>query len=193
MGSGFSGRLSFARRFVDNTFTDKYAPVIEETFRKREEVDGCNVPVELIVTAGQEEYSALRDYYLEQAQGIFIVYCIASKLSFYAAQRMCQAIAFRGLPIIVIGAKLDLQHLREVSSEEGQKLANTYNKNKKNFFEISSKENIWIKEPIHEMIRQVAESSFLLSSDLPRFNCFASKSIPSKQFYSFFKLFQKIH
>jgi len=156
VGEGFSGRLSFARRFVEGTFKDKVDPVIQETFRKHIKQDGVSILIDLTVTAGQEEYISLRDYYLEKSEGVFVVYSISSHGSFEVAQQMCKDVSKRNIPIIVVGSKQDLEHLREVSYKEGKKLADAYSSFRHNFFEISSKENKGVEKPVIEMVYQCA-------------------------------------
>lgn len=62
--SGAVGKQAFASRFIKGQFIEKYDPVIEDSYRKQMLIDSVSCMLEIVVTAGQEEYSALRDSYI---------------------------------------------------------------------------------------------------------------------------------
>ena len=45
-----------------NHFVETYDPTIEDSYRKQVQIDGQSCMLEVLDTAGQEEYNALRDY-----------------------------------------------------------------------------------------------------------------------------------
>lgn len=45
---------------MQSVFVDKYDPTIEDSYRKELTVDGRTVVLEILDTAGQEEYASLR-------------------------------------------------------------------------------------------------------------------------------------
>jgi len=59
-------------------------PTIENSYRKQVEIDGETCMLDILDTAGQEEYSAMRDQYIRTGQGFLIVYSVASRSSFDA-------------------------------------------------------------------------------------------------------------
>eukprot|EP00043_Microstomoeca_roanoka_P017626 m.184713 g.184713 ORF g.184713 m.184713 type:complete len:856 (+) comp16675_c0_seq3:231-2798(+) len=84
--------------------------------------------LEVLDTAGQEEYSCMRDQYMRNANSFLIVYDITRRSSFEEASllpawiqrvRDCDE-----LPIVIVGNKADLETQRQVSLMEGQALAN---------------------------------------------------------------------
>ena len=111
---------------------------IEDCFRHQMRVDDGNVLLEVMDTAGQEEYSSLRDQYYAKGQGFMVVYSVVARATFdsvvdYQAhiQRAKQDSAF---PLVLVGNKADLADARKVTTHEGQDLARTY---KCPFFETS--------------------------------------------------------
>jgi GTPase KRas len=72
-------------------------------------------------TAGQEEYSAMREQYMRTGEGFLLVYSITSRQSFeeiMTFQQQILRVKDRDyFPIIVVGNKCDLEHEREVSTE----------------------------------------------------------------------------
>lgn len=63
-------------RFIYNRFVAEYDPTMEDSYRKQIKVDGEECLLDVLDTAGQEEYSAMRDKYLRTAQGFVIVFSI---------------------------------------------------------------------------------------------------------------------
>jgi GTPase KRas protein len=51
-------------------------------------VDNLACVLEIMDTAGQDEFSALRDQYMKTGQGFVVVYSITSAASFEEAQNM---------------------------------------------------------------------------------------------------------
>jgi hypothetical protein len=79
--------------------------------------------------AGQEEYNAMRDQYLRQGQGFLMVYSIDNYDSFKKLRNLhTQLLRVKdesSYPIVLVGNKIDLEEYREVSTQEGQELANS--------------------------------------------------------------------
>jgi len=85
--------------------------------------------VEVIDTAGQEEYATLRDQWVREGQGFILVYSIASRATFERLEVFRQAMmkVKRQKPVfMLVGNKCDKQYEREVSREEGLQLARTF-------------------------------------------------------------------
>ncbi|KAL4068266.1 ras family-domain-containing protein [Scleroderma yunnanense] len=85
--------------------------------------------VEVIDTAGQEEYATLRDQWVREGQGFILVYSIASRSTFERLEVFRQSMlrVKRQKPIfMLVGNKCDKTYEREVSREEGIALARTF-------------------------------------------------------------------
>lgn len=61
---------------------DEYDPTIEDSYRKQVNIDEETCLLDILDTAGQEEYSAMRDQYMRTGQGFILVYAITSRSSF---------------------------------------------------------------------------------------------------------------
>ena len=101
--------------------------------------------LEVLDTAGQEEYTALRDQWIRDGEGFVLVYSISSRSSFTRIQRFHNQIqrvkessasspSYPGspissaaptapVPIMLVGNKSDRVTEREVSTQEGHALA----------------------------------------------------------------------
>ncbi|KAJ7597696.1 ras protein [Mycena floridula] len=127
LGDGGVGKTALAVQFTLNCFT--YDPTIEDAYRKRLIVDNRMCFVEVIDTAGQEEYATLRDQWVREGQGFILVYSIASRSTFDRLEVFRQSMrrVKRGDPIfMLVGNKCDKTYEREVSREEGAALARQF-------------------------------------------------------------------
>lgn len=61
VGSGGVGKSCLSIRFLKDEFSNEYDPTIEENYRKNITVDDVPVTINIVDTAGQQEYTALRD------------------------------------------------------------------------------------------------------------------------------------
>ncbi|KAF9036470.1 hypothetical protein BDZ89DRAFT_1090816 [Hymenopellis radicata] len=127
LGDGGVGKTALAVQFTLNCFT--YDPTIEDAYRKQLIVDNRMCFVEVIDTAGQEEYATLRDQWVREGQGFILVYSIASRSTFDRLEVFRQSMrrVKRGDPIfMLVGNKCDKTYEREVSKEEGAALARQF-------------------------------------------------------------------
>merc|ERR1719355_454014 len=88
VGAGGVGKSALTVRFIQGNFVEKYDPTIEDSYRKLVEVDGTACMLDIMDTAGQEEYSALRDQYMKTGQGFVLGYSITTNTSFEAASKL---------------------------------------------------------------------------------------------------------
>ncbi|CAF4364122.1 unnamed protein product [Rotaria sp. Silwood2] len=65
-----------------DSFIDEYDPTIEDSYRKQAVVDGETCLLDILDTAGQEEYSAMRDQYMRGGEGFLCVFAVNSAKSF---------------------------------------------------------------------------------------------------------------
>ncbi|KAG1757326.1 small GTPase superfamily [Suillus lakei] len=129
LGDGGVGKTALAVQFTLNCFVETYDPTIEDAYRKQLIVDNKMCFVEVIDTAGQEEYATLRDQWVREGQGFILVYSIASRSTFERLDVFRQSMlkVKRQKPIfMLVGNKCDKTYEREVSREEGVALARTF-------------------------------------------------------------------
>lgn len=73
------GKSALSLRFVQGDFVQRYDPTIEANYRKQVTVDQDAVMLDILDTAGQEEYSVLREQYMRMGDGFLLVCQIPSK------------------------------------------------------------------------------------------------------------------
>lgn len=88
LGSGGVGKSALTVQFVSNTFIEKYDPTIEDFYRKEIEVDGQPCVLEILDTAGTEQFASMRDLYIKNGQGFVVVYSITSQQTFHDIKSM---------------------------------------------------------------------------------------------------------
>ena len=95
------------------TFSDSY--------RKQCVIDDEVALLDVLDTAGQEEYSAMREQYMRTGEGFLLVYSISSRQSFEEIQQFQQQILRVKdrdyFPIIIVGNKCDLEADRQVTKQ----------------------------------------------------------------------------
>jgi len=159
LGSGGVGKSALTVKFVSGTFMEKYDPTIEDFYRKEIEVDSAPSVLEILDTAGTEQFASMRDLYIKNGQGFVIVYSITSLQTFQDIKPMKeQIIRVKGtdhIPMILVGNKADLEHQREVPIKEGETLAQQW---ECPFLETSAKNTLNVNEVFIEIVREMNTS-----------------------------------
>jgi len=154
MGSGGVGKSAISIRYVNRVFEAKYDPTIEDRYQKIIEYEGCSCVLEILDTAGQETFHAMRELYIKTGEGYALIYSITSKQSLIDLEPLLLGITERNLikdvPIVLVGNKCDLENKRTVGPDAARELAKKYNCP---FMESSAKLNINIEEIFHNLIR----------------------------------------
>eukprot|EP00055_Hartaetosiga_balthica_P015701 m.94740 g.94740 ORF g.94740 m.94740 type:complete len:947 (+) comp8930_c0_seq3:146-2986(+) len=109
--------------------------------------------MEILDTAGQEEYSCMRDQYTRTSDNFMIVYDITSRSSFEEAKMFPEFIKrikdTDHVPLVLVGNKADLSQQRQVSAEEGARTALEFGCP---FVETSAKDGINVQEAFYQSV-----------------------------------------
>jgi GTPase KRas protein len=127
-------------QLIQSHFVDEYDPTIEgplrtrrqtthnrltlrpaDSYRKQCVIDEEVALLDVLDTAGQEEYSAMREQYMRTGEGFLLVYSITDRQSFEEIMTFQQQILRVKdkdyFPMIVVGNKCDLEGERQVSTQ----------------------------------------------------------------------------
>ena len=142
---------------MQNHFVREYDPTIENSYRKQVTIDQETFMLDILDTAGQEEYSVMRDQYINSGQGFLLVYSIASRESLQTVIDLHNHILTvkredSVFPMVLIGNKCDLDRDRIVTEDEG---ANLSKKWRIPFYETSAKTRINIEQCFISLVRQI--------------------------------------
>lgn len=81
----------------------------------------------MLDTAGQEEFSAMREQYMRKGDGFLLVYSVTDKQSYQNIVNFyTQILRVKDrdvYPMLLVANKVDLVHLRKVTEEQGRELA----------------------------------------------------------------------
>ncbi|KAI7163959.1 hypothetical protein KC349_g1054 [Hortaea werneckii] len=178
LGDGGVGKTALTIQLCLNHFVETYDPTIEDSYRKQVQIDGQSCMLEVLDTAGQEEYTALRDQWIRDGEGFVLVYSISSRSSFSRIQKFHHQIqrvkdsaaagsptypgsplsatmggsAFGPAPVMLVGNKCDRVTEREVSTQEGSALAKQMNCD---FVEASAKNCVNVEKAFFDVVRQL--------------------------------------
>jgi len=160
LGSGGVGKSALTVQFVQGIFVEKYDPTIEDSYRKVVEIDGQQCMLEILDTAGTEQFTAMRDLYMKNGQGFLLVYSITAQSTFNDLQELREQILrvkdIDDVPMILVGNRCDLEDERVVGKDQGQNLARHWNCA---FLETSAKSKINVNEIFHDLVRQINRKS----------------------------------
>jgi Ras-related protein R-Ras2 len=69
-------------QFIQSHFVQDYDPTIEDSYRKQCVIDDKVAHLDILDTAGQEEFSAMREQYMRTGEGFLLVFSVTDKSSF---------------------------------------------------------------------------------------------------------------
>lgn len=152
----FGGDLIYVGKTEEDEIPeeDDIEEQIEESSPQNGDEETCCL--DILDTAGQEEYSSLRDAYMRSGDGFFIVYSIVSRASFdeaVAIFSLVQNLAnSENSAAILCGNKCDLEDQRVVTYEEGQQVADKLGIP---FCETSAKTGTRVKEAFEKLVLEI--------------------------------------
>ncbi|KAF8248192.1 ras-domain-containing protein [Wilcoxina mikolae CBS 423.85] len=115
LGAGGVGKSCLTAQFVQNVWIESYDPTIEDSYRKVVEVDGKSCVLEILDTAGTEQFTNPR----VTIQGFLLVYSITNLNSMNELTAIRDAILrikeVDEVPLVIVGNKVDLEGDRQVS------------------------------------------------------------------------------
>eukprot|EP01083_Nonionella_stella_P021578 59810_1 len=160
LGSKESGKSALTIRYVSDTSTAEYDPTIEDSYKKQVVIDDHTCLVDILDTAGQEEWAALRHQWIQEASIYILVYSITDRGTFDDVigqrdriRKLLDLDEAEYVPIVLVGNNCHLEDKRRVSTEEGQALIEKWGKEQHMFFEASAKQNINVNKVFEEGVR----------------------------------------
>jgi len=157
VGEGGVGKSALTIQFFQKMFVEDYDPTIEDSYIQHVEVDRQVCVLDVLDTAGQEEFSALREQYMRKGDGFLIVYSVIDSNSCKSTRRFYNQILRvkdrKSYPMILVANKVDIVHLRRISEEEGRELADEL---QIPYIETSAKTPpINVDAAFHELVRAI--------------------------------------
>lgn len=163
LGDGGVGKSSLTLQFMYHEFVQEYEPTRADSYRKELVLNKTPVTLDIMDTAGQEEYANVRDNYLRSGDGFIVVFSLIERESFRSIQEIREQIlrvksgqfsSESEIPFILVGNKNDLIDQRVVAQEEAFAQAMEW---KCKYFETSAKTNCNVDDVYYDIMRQVYE------------------------------------
>eukprot|EP01126_Amoeba_proteus_P034533 TRINITY_DN3445_c0_g3_i2.p1 TRINITY_DN3445_c0_g3~~TRINITY_DN3445_c0_g3_i2.p1 ORF type:complete len:191 (+),score=41.04 TRINITY_DN3445_c0_g3_i2:69-641(+) len=164
VGGGGVGKSSLTVQLIQGYFVDEYDPTIEDSYRKQVSIDDETCLLDILDTAGQEEYSAMRDHYMRSGERFVVTYSIISRQSFdemmsYREQILRVKDAEK-VPIVVAGNKCDLEDQRQVSLHEARDLCKQF---RVPFYETSALLRVHVEDVFYDLVREIRKERHRLA------------------------------
>ncbi|KAM4601641.1 ras-related and estrogen-regulated growth inhibitor [Polymixia lowei] len=126
LGTQNTGKTALCVRFLTRRFIGEYDHKKEMTYRCHRMVDQEPVDLEILDTTSKSSLSSLESY-IRWADGFLLLYSITQRLSFLDVAQVKRFIDHTKqslvVPTVLVANKADMEIGREVTTEEGQKLA----------------------------------------------------------------------
>ena len=126
------------------------------SFLQEIEVDNMPCVLEILDTAGTEQFASMRDLYIKNGQGFVVVWSLINHQTFLDIKTMRdQIVRVKGserVPVLLVGNKVDLESQREVPTVEGMALAQIWGCP---FVESSAKNKMNVNEVFAETVREM--------------------------------------
>ncbi|CAG8453715.1 7276_t:CDS:2 [Acaulospora morrowiae] len=181
VGSGGVGKSALTLQYMYGDFVEEYDPTKADSYRKKVLLDGQECLIDILDTAGQEEYAAvsfyyflsnfyhiilwtdiklsliiIRDNYYRSGEGFLCVFSICERESFAHTQdfrdQILRVLDDESIPFILVGNKADLAQKRRVSTEEAIARAREW---QCTYYETSAKTRQNVDEVYNDLMRKI--------------------------------------
>ncbi|CAF1122923.1 unnamed protein product [Rotaria sordida] len=159
LGSGGVGKSAITIQFVKSFFFSDYDPTIEDSYVKQCLIDNQIVQLEILDSAGQEEFKPMREQYIRVGEGFLLVFSLADHHSLEECYKLHRDILrikdTDNVPMLLIGNKLDIRHMGMDSQARTAATAMHIP-----YFETSARTRYNIDEIFFELVRVIRKNKY---------------------------------
>lgn len=156
VGSGGVGKSALTLQFMYDEFVADYEPTKADSYRKQVILDGEETQIDILDTAGQEDYAAIRDNYFRSGEGFLCVFSIVENDSFQATSdfrdQILRVKQNDRVPFLLVGNKCDLEDKRQVATQDAEDKARQWNVP---YVETSAKTKHNVDKVFYDLMREV--------------------------------------
>jgi len=167
-GDSQTGKTTLTHRFLTNLFKEDIQMTLGVEFLlKTVEMNDENIKLQIWDFAGEERFRFLFPSYIRGANGAIFVYDITNYGSLAHVDDWFEIVEKEikyDLPIIFVGGKSDLMHLKEISTRRAMEIAKS--KNADGFIECSSKTGENVNKIFDLLTRLILKDKSLLTVNL---------------------------
>lgn len=159
VGSGGVGKSALTLQFMYEEFVEDYEPTKADSYRKKVVLDSEEVQIDILDTAGQEDYAAIRDNYFRSGEGFLCVFSITELDSFQQTVEFREQIlrvkqSDENIPFVLVGNKEDLNDKRVVTIEAAEDRARQWGVN---YVETSAKTKHNVDKVFYDLMRLIRD------------------------------------
>ena len=159
MGKGVVGKSSLTYRFINYNAPQEHDPTIEDRYKSSINIEGKDYEVEILDTAGEEDYQNMMDMWISFGEGFLLVFAINDPESFELLKgkhdRVLKGKHGAKCPILLVGNKQDLEQERKVQYSAAKALADSWGIE---YMETSAKTNFNCKEAFEKLAQTIVKS-----------------------------------
>ena len=156
IGKGVVGTSSLTYRFINYNAPTEHDPTIEDRYKSNTNIDGTLYEVEILDTAGEDDYQNMMDMWISFGEGFLLVFAINDKESFEVIkskkERVIKGKHNPNVPMLLVGNKQDLASERQVQYKEAKDVADSWNIE---YIETSAKTNFNCKEAFERLAKKI--------------------------------------
>jgi len=150
------GKSCLTIQYIANRFVADYDPTLEDSYRKQTTVKGAECILDIIDTAGQDDFMAIRESYYKDGDGFLCVFDVTQRTTFADVTEFHAAILrvkeTSAVPFILVANKSDMEDKRKISYQEGEALAKRLGCR---FIETSAKQRKNVDEMFTELVEEI--------------------------------------
>ncbi|KAJ1072968.1 hypothetical protein K5549_015111 [Capra hircus] len=152
VGGGGVGKSALTIQFIQSYFVSDYDPTIEDSYTKICAVDGVPARLDILDTAGQEEFGAMREQYMRRAAGWTSGFICSFNEVGKLFTQILRVKDRDDFPIVLVGNKADLETQRQVPRSEASTFSASHHVA---YFEASAKLRLNVDEAFEQLVRAV--------------------------------------
>ncbi|RKP14946.1 small GTPase superfamily, partial [Piptocephalis cylindrospora] len=160
VGAGGVGKSALTLQYMYGDFVEEYDPTKADSYRKKVVLDDEECQIDILDTAGQEEYAAIRDNYYRSGEGFICVFSLCEAETFQLTStfrdQISRVLDTDQVPFILVGNKADLAGMgrRQVNRSEAEAQAAQWNCP---YLETSAKTSENVNLLYEQMMRLIAQ------------------------------------
>ena len=161
LGKSLAGKSALTFRFINDQFPKEHDTTIEDQYKTTINIDGYQVKLEILDTAGQDDYQSMQETWINYGAGFLLIYSIDDMESFNEVKKkLDKVILIKSKDIyscIIVGNKCDLgDNVRKVPKSMAEEFAKSKNVP---FLEASALSTINVREAFMKVAHDLMEKT----------------------------------
>ena len=158
IGKGVVGKSSLTYRFLNYNIPEGHEATLEDRYKIDTKIDDKLFRIEILDTAGEDDYQQMMDTWISFGEGFLLVFAINDKTSFELIppkrERIIKGKHGEKCPMILVGNKQDLADNREIPYDDAKQLADSWGID---YIETSAKTDFNCKEAFEKLAFQISK------------------------------------